>query len=369
MSLLEDRYRFVLRVLRASYRQVWEEEMVATFVDSVTDTGDPEDVELARPSWPEVASVLALAVRLRLTMLRLRLDGVGAPARRVSWGVAVRRVALVGLLVNALTATMVVGQLLWLAEKIPWLPAPREEWLAAWAHPWPADGWETFWIATGLVWLPAYLALVLGRRRVALLLGLAGLLTLGPAVVDTVTHTLNSPAGRALPGLITEWSWLLIVALPVLALVAFHPDSAPIPRRPWLIAFAVGIVLVQVPGVVVLLRSPYGGWLDGPGLYCVGVVAATVVHLARPNRAPSWSLTLAVLALVVLWLRLTSLLDYYLNYSGEAAFPVATFRAAGVAQAVAVLAVAVPLVVLATRARRRLPSGSADAAAPSTSIR
>ena len=42
VSVLEDRYRAVLRVLPASYRTVWEEEMVSTFLES-TRTGDPDD--------------------------------------------------------------------------------------------------------------------------------------------------------------------------------------------------------------------------------------------------------------------------------------------------------------------------------------
>ena len=69
MSVLEDRYRTVLRVLPGSYRAVWEEEMVSTFLDS-TRTGDPDDdefiAEYGRPSLTEVASVATLAVRVRL---------------------------------------------------------------------------------------------------------------------------------------------------------------------------------------------------------------------------------------------------------------------------------------------------------------
>ena len=69
MSVLEDRYRAVLRVLPASYRAVWGEEMVSTFLDS-TRTGDPEDDEFladfGRPSMSEVVSVVVLAVRVRL---------------------------------------------------------------------------------------------------------------------------------------------------------------------------------------------------------------------------------------------------------------------------------------------------------------
>jgi hypothetical protein len=35
MSRIEERYRFVLRLLPVSYRQRWEEDMVASFLESV----------------------------------------------------------------------------------------------------------------------------------------------------------------------------------------------------------------------------------------------------------------------------------------------------------------------------------------------
>ena len=70
---LEQRYRRVLRLLPGYYRDTWEEDMVAAFLDSWL-TGDPETDELVlrfcRPSLPEVASVTGLAVRL-----------LGVPAR------------------------------------------------------------------------------------------------------------------------------------------------------------------------------------------------------------------------------------------------------------------------------------------------
>ncbi|MGK5741455.1 hypothetical protein [Micromonospora sp. URMC 103] len=69
MSRLEERYRFILRLLPAAYRQEWEDDMVAAFLRSM-DTGDPETTAYAadygRPSLSEVASIVSLAVRLRL---------------------------------------------------------------------------------------------------------------------------------------------------------------------------------------------------------------------------------------------------------------------------------------------------------------
>ena len=98
MNRLEQRYRVVLRtLLPASYRKLWEEDMVATFLESMA-SDDAEAAEYladyGRPSWSEVASVAVLAVRLRL-------GAANAPLRSGAWGEAVRLVALMGLLVHA----------------------------------------------------------------------------------------------------------------------------------------------------------------------------------------------------------------------------------------------------------------------------
>jgi PadR family transcriptional regulator, regulatory protein PadR len=67
---LERRYRRVLQLLPGWYRQRWEDDMVAAFLDSWL-TGDPEADEYitqaAGPSSAEVASVAGLAARLHLT--------------------------------------------------------------------------------------------------------------------------------------------------------------------------------------------------------------------------------------------------------------------------------------------------------------
>jgi hypothetical protein len=67
--LLEQRYRRVLRLLPGYYRERWEEDMVAAFLDSWL-TGDPDTdecvLEFCKPAWQEVASVVLLAARLYL---------------------------------------------------------------------------------------------------------------------------------------------------------------------------------------------------------------------------------------------------------------------------------------------------------------
>jgi hypothetical protein len=81
-SDLERRYRRALRLLPGWYRQRWEQDMVAAFLDSWL-TGDPEAdaclLEIAKPGWAEVASVAGLAVRLHL-------GGAGTPRRHVGTG-------------------------------------------------------------------------------------------------------------------------------------------------------------------------------------------------------------------------------------------------------------------------------------------
>jgi hypothetical protein len=63
---LEDRYRRVLRLLPGYYRDRWEEDMVAAFLDSWL-TGDPERdeciLEFCKPTWDEIASVAGLSRR------------------------------------------------------------------------------------------------------------------------------------------------------------------------------------------------------------------------------------------------------------------------------------------------------------------
>jgi hypothetical protein len=94
---LEQRYRRVLRLLPGYYRDTWEEDMVAAFLDSWL-TGDPDEdsvtMEFDRPSWPEIASVADLAARVYL-------GGAGTPRRYFAWGQAVRGAVLAVLLVHA----------------------------------------------------------------------------------------------------------------------------------------------------------------------------------------------------------------------------------------------------------------------------
>ena len=120
---LEQRYRRVLRLLPGYYRQQWEEDMVAAFLDSWL-TGDPyEDgcvLEFCRPGWPEVASVAGLAARLYL-------GGAATPRRYFAWGQAVRRAVLAVLLVHAVLGLEVLVRTAW-SRRLFGSPRRRRAW-------------------------------------------------------------------------------------------------------------------------------------------------------------------------------------------------------------------------------------------------
>lgn len=337
MSPLEERYRRLLRLLPAGYRAAWADDMVATYLESAT-TGDPEEdelnLEVGRPGRAEVASVVALAVRLRL-------GGVDAPAGAFVWGSAVRLVALIGLLVNAVLATVNAVILLWLTGGLRWLPAPPADRPAGGA----ADrGWLAFELAC-VVLLPAYVALVHGHRHTAAIVaGTVFLAGLAATVLRLATD--GGPVGD-----LALWTGLLFNGLLVAALAAFHREAPAVPHRPWLIAIPValaigaGVVLLMLPGLVLL---------DWQGMWCVAVTVAVAVHLAGPafgrTRPLSWSLALSLLAGGALLIRAASLAHYVLTGSAGATGGLVPL---GVVEGLALLAVGVPLVVLTARALRR----------------
>ena len=358
MNRLEQRYRLVLRtLLPASYRKLWEEDMVATFLESM-DSDDAEAAEyladFGRPSWSEVASVAALAVRLRL-------GAADAPLRSGARGEALRLVALMGLLVHAAAATIEAGSRLWLGGRVDWLAAPPGDWAPFLPH----SAWPTITTIAGLLWLPAYVGLLLGHRRAAQLLAFLALLPAAAAAISVATD-LPTLAPLVLPA----WANLLLSGLLVLALAAFHHDAPPVPRRPWLLALGVAIAVLM--GLSPLVR-PTTPWvlLDWPGLYCLALVGAALAHLAGPalgrtGRAPSWSLALALLAPVVVGLRVLSLLQYLtITPVGQRD----ALLVVGALEALAVLAVGVPLARLAADMLRRLTPTPAASTASSPPTR
>ena len=354
MNRLEERYRRVLRLLPASYRGVWEEDMVATFLASVA-TDDREEAEyladFGRPSWPEVFSIVALAIRLRI-------GSAGAPPRYAAWSEAIRLSVLTGMLVNAATSTVDAVITLWQAGMIPLLPAP-----VMLEPPGYPDAWHRvhlFAVLAGLLWLPAFVALVSGRWAATRWLGSAAATTAGSAVVTVVV------TGQRMPGEV--WYTIIINVLLVLALAALHPGAPKVDRRSWLGALGVGTLLFAAYAWLLSRPSAPLPPLDWAGLECVVVVAVVAVHLAGRalrwwGRFPVWTLTLAIIAFAVLGQRLVALTDY--ARFGTAGWHPATVGL-GIAEAAAVGAAAIVLALLSARALRRLSAAAADADAWST---
>ncbi len=155
---LERRYRRVLRLLPGYYRQLWEEDMVAAFLDSWL-TGDPDEdecvLEFCRPGWQEVASVAGLAVRLYL-------GAAGAPRRYFAWGQAVRRAVLAVLLVHAVLVVEVLVLLVWSRRLVGWLGVPL--WSLTLA---PGGVWATVYYLVSVTWIVIFVTLALGHCRTA----------------------------------------------------------------------------------------------------------------------------------------------------------------------------------------------------------
>lgn len=332
MSVLEERYRSLLRLLPSSYRDVWEEDMVATFLQTMA-REDPDEAEyvadFGRPSLPEVASIVSLAARLRL-------GGPGAPPQAYAWGEAVRLFALVGLLANGVIVSAEIVMSLWVAGRSP-LPAGR--------FPSP---WDNVLMVTGLAWVGAYAALVIGHRRPARML--AGL-ALIPFLLVTIWRTSAWAAGREPePLLLTAWCVVLLNAVVVAALAAFHREAPPVTPRPWVIAGAVGMALVPVLATLTLAQDfKRGLLLDWPGLCCLAVVAAVVVLVRRGGPTP-WTMALSLLAAVALVLRVVSLLDS--SWHGPAR---SLAMALGVVETTAVLCAGAWVAAVSSRAMRKLP--------------
>jgi hypothetical protein len=283
---LEQRYRRVLRLLPGYYRDKWEEDMVAAFLDSWM-TGDPDEdsvtMEYDRPSRQEIASVIALAARLYL-------GGAAAPRRYFAWGQAVRLAVLAVVLVHATQGLADLTLVAWRRHLAGWLPASL-------AGPVPGGAWPVVMNAMGGVWIVTFVALVLGHYRTARVAA-----TLAVAV-DLVFLLQAQLAGLLVrpPG---SWSsWFLFDLALIVAMTAFHRDAPPAARWPWLLALPGYYLLVPVP-VLVIQATGNLAWLpDSAGLGCLVVSLFCLAHapraLSRSRRAAGsgvWSLALMLLA-------------------------------------------------------------------------
>ncbi len=302
---LEQRYRRVLRLLPGYYRDTWEEDMVAAFLDSWM-TGDPDEdsvtMEYDRPSRQEVASVVGLAARLYL-------GGAGAPRRYFAWGQAVRGAALAVVLVHATQGLAGLTLLTWRRHLAGWFPALP----ASLAGPVPGGAWPAVMNAVDCVWIVIFVALVLGHHQTARVVAALAV------TVDLVFLLQAQFAGLLLRPLGAWSSWFLFDFGLVLGMAAFHWDAPPAARRPWLLALPGYFLLVPVP-VLVFQATGNQAWLpDSAGLGCLVVALACLAHAPRAlSRSRSrqaadsgvWSLALTLLAAAAGVWRIVSLGSY-----------------------------------------------------------
>ncbi|MEU6408850.1 hypothetical protein [Microbispora sp. NPDC046933] len=277
-SVLEERYRRWLRLLPASYRAEREEEMVSAFLEGAQSGRAGHDDQ--RPRFLEIASVAALA-------LRLRLGGPGSPPRSYLWGEAVRGAALFGLVFWTVISGLYAGQAV-LTYGIPADALP--DGVMGIGDPGSPERVRLVLAdLTPLLWAAGLGALVRGRARTAKAAAIAAL------VVPLVLF----PPLFVRPEGVVSWACSVLPAVvTVLALaIGFHRD-APQPRLParralllLALPIAAGVLLSVVVGVLAAMvragtvpAQPLMSawmWIDTPGLMCVSLLAVTVWCLAR----------------------------------------------------------------------------------------
>ncbi|MGW6501423.1 hypothetical protein [Nonomuraea angiospora] len=290
MTLLEQRYRSVLRLLPASYRAEREEEMVDAFMEMY---GDAPDETNPRPPWNEIASVLALSVRIRL-------GAAGSAPRFLAWGETVRLLALIGLAFQAAVALSGVGDLLRgvsADSEFHFFGAPGS----------PKRLLEIVVTIIGACTAVAFTAIMRGRPREAKIAALLGVL---PPVHFLIKHVV---AGEPILPL-EDVAHLASAGVPVIALFAgFHADVPPVRRPWWLALLPVGGALALQGWVQVLpwdrVDSPWMYlWMDPAGAG-IAVFAVIGVFVLARRRSSSWPLALSIYGLLLLLPRL-SLLAY-----------------------------------------------------------
>jgi len=300
---LEQRYRRVLRLLPGYYRDRWEQDMVAAFLDSWL-TGDPDEdeavLEFCKPTWAEAASVAGLAARLYL-------GGAGAPRRYFAWGQAVRYAVLAVTVVQATRGLDILVRTAWARHVFGWLPVPP-----AGIAPGTPGGIlpPVAWYLVAYGWIVSFVALVLGRHRTAQVIAAL-------AIVPDLVWLLQGQFTGAFQGpSLGPWAaWVLLNLAPVLAMTAFHPDAPPAARWPWLLALPANYLLVAVP-LMALRVTGNSAWLpDFSGLYCVLVALGCLAYAPRARsrqsaRSGMWSLALTLLAADAGAYRICSLASY-----------------------------------------------------------
>ncbi|MEE1804628.1 hypothetical protein PUR57_39135 [Streptomyces sp. JV176] len=350
-TLLETRFRTVLRVLPAYYRREREEEMVDTFLSDC----EPLDEEIAfgRPGFREVTGVLALAVRSRLA-------GPEAPGRYAAYGRTARLVALFG--VVALASVVLVGLLTDLAVLLAGSPFDRRLVLdaltGAAASGYGATAWSVATYVLPLGWIGACVALLAGRPRTAGPLAVGAAL---PQVVAVVRGLDGSPllgltaASAALPCLV------------VAATLSAFPPGAPRPEISgrvveWLppaclpVALASYLVGRHTP---VFQDWAYGWTFLTAGALWLVLRARAARSPARPARSvppdPAVPSALAVLGLPVLALGVVNLAFLVQAGAGAEGSPFAGAITVNAVQTGSIAVLEAVLLAAGLRALRREP--------------
>lgn len=287
-TLLEARYRAVLRLLPAYYREAREDEMVETYLWDV----DPDTQEQSRPTLAEVASIAALAVRTRL-------GAPGAPRVYARLGAAVRVFALYAVLLQAASAVVDWAlALTWASNRAegegtaPILfgftghgPAQGALAVAQWTLP--------------LLWTVGYFALVHDRRRLARAAVLpAALPTLWPFLGPLVGDSVPADPGYAVIAALFAW-------LPALALCAAHHRDAPAATVPGGSPGLVFLASCVVMGASIVLGPDAADAAWAPATcFAVGALAWLVLRVRRGLPGdPGEAFALAALGLLLCALR------------------------------------------------------------------
>ncbi len=299
---LERRYRRVLRLLPGSYRERWQEEMTAAFLDSWL-TGDADaDAYISKaagPSWGEITSVAGLAMRLYL-------NRAGTARRYLPRGQVARYAVLAVTVVQAMRGLSGLVAMAWSRHLFGWVPAPPASMMASG----PAEPAQAVFYVVGYGWVVVFVLLVLGYYRPA---RVVAALAIVPDLVVLLQHQFN---GRLPTPSAGAWAfWVLINLAPVLAMSAFHRDAPSPARWPWLLALPVGYLVVYAP-LLALQATGNSAWVpDFSGLYCILVAIACLAHAPRiwfgqVARSGLWSRTLVLLAVDAGAYRIFSITDY-----------------------------------------------------------
>lgn len=319
LSALERRYRRLLRLLPAGYREVRADEMVATFLETQR-ADDPDNFDITRdhgtPAWPERRSVVALALRQRLAnptapvVHRIRVAGLNrAVFAFLTVACALSTLSLAARFVTGFWPLTSVDQTWSTAQRFQ---APQAIGI------WPAI---VAWVF--IVWIPTLpLALHGGRKALATAATLAGIATavdIASSVTDLDPSRLSGNAAIALLH--------LVVTVLLAALATVDTTVTATHQRTWLTAAAAatgGLIAIQTAGIISFGRDVFDqdqalpewlrpvGWVivDEPGLWCWAAITAAIIVKLLPAHArldrPDQALALSYFAAAILVIRVAT---------------------------------------------------------------